>query len=400
MAKICMIAYTFYQSDPRVRREAEALASRGDSVDFICVEDPKRRSEEQLMGVRLYPLKVSRYQGGSTLRYLFIYLSFLIRSAALVTRLHFKRRYDVVHVHTMPDFLVFAALIPKLFGAKVILDVHDLMPELYICKFGKADGLIVRFITWIEKRSIAFAHRAIAVSIPHRNALVEHGNPLEKFSVIMNVPDPRIFSEGCTSQREPNGRFRLIYHGTVARRHGLEIALRAVALVRKEIPELEFLVIGHGDDMERIQKLAPELGLADRVRFQGRVPVDELPASIRGADLGVIPLIYDEFTRYMLPLKLLEYVHLGIPAIVTRTETIQTYFDDSMVRFVSSGSIEEVAAAIRELYHRTDKRTELAENATSFNRRYNWNAQKQELFNMVDSLLGEQPELKAEVLCQ
>src|SRR6185369_11328565 len=142
-----------------------------------------------------------------------------------------KKRYDIIHVHTMPDFLVFAALIPKLFGAKVILDVHDLMPELYICKFGKADGLIVRFITWIEKRSIAFAHRAIAVSIPHRNALVEHGNPLEKFSVIMNVPDPRIFSEGCTSQREANGRFRLIYHGTVARRHGLEIALRAVALV-------------------------------------------------------------------------------------------------------------------------------------------------------------------------
>ncbi len=400
MAKICMIAYTFYHSDPRVRREAEALVSRGDRVDFICVTDPKNPGTDAPMGVKLHPLSVGRYQGGSTFRYLLIYLSFLIRSSFLVTRLHLKHRYDIVHVHTMPDFLVFAALFPKLLGAKVILDVHDLMPELYTCKFGKSDNWVVRIITWIERLSIRFADRAIGVSIPHRNALVEHGNPLSKFSVIMNVPDPRIFSESCASGRTPDGKFRLIYHGTVARRHGLEIALRAVASIRKQIPELEFLVIGHGDDMERIKNLAPELGLADCVKFQGRVPVDQLPAWIKNADLGVIPLIYDEFTRFMLPLKLLEYVHLGIPAIVTRTETIQTYFDDSMVRFTPSGDVAAVAKAILDLYQNPRSRSELCENASRFNQRYNWQAQKQELFTLVDSLLDVQPQVKAEALCQ
>jgi len=400
MSKICMIAYTFYQSDPRVRREAEALVSRGDSVDFICVRDPKHPAADGLMGVRLLPLSVGRYQGSSTFRYLLIYLSFLVRSAFLVTRLHLRHRYDVIHIHTMPDFLVFAALIPKLLGAKVILDVHDLMPELYTCKFGKSDNLVVRLITWIERRSIAFAHKAVAVSIPHRNALVEHGNPLDKFSVIMNVPDPRIFNESADLPAKADNRFRLVYHGTVARRHGLEIALRAVASIREQIPGLDFLVIGHGDDMERIKTLAQELNLGDCVRFQGRVPVDQLPQYIRQADLGVIPLLYDEFTRYMLPLKLLEYVHLGIPSIVTRTETIQTYFDDSMVRFVPSGDIAQLADSIVDLYQHSEKRAALAANSSRFNQRYNWNAQRQELYNMVDSLLGIATPLKAEVLCQ
>ena len=78
--------------------------------------------------------------------------------------LFFRKRYDIIQVHTMPDFLVFAALVPKLFGAKVILDVHDLMPELYMCKFRAGPRhFIIRLITWVERRSIGFAHQAIAV---------------------------------------------------------------------------------------------------------------------------------------------------------------------------------------------------------------------------------------------
>src|SRR6185369_6944593 len=134
-----------------------------------------------------------------------------------------KKRYDIIHVHTMPDFLVFTAFIPKMLGAKVILDVHDLMPELYICKFKKPDNWKIRFITWVERRSIAFADRALAVHIPHQNALIGHGNPRSKFSVLMNVPDPRIFEQKMDPAPRENNKFRLIYHGTVARRHGLEI---------------------------------------------------------------------------------------------------------------------------------------------------------------------------------
>ena len=386
MAKICMIAYTRYASDARVRREAEALAARGDQVDFICVKEQTEQRDRSYGGVRLYPISASRYQGDRALVYLGIYLSFLIRSFVLVTRLYFKNRYDIIQVHTMPDFLVFAALIPKCFGAKVILDVHDLMPELYMCKFGPdRRRLFVKFITWIERRSIAFADRAIAVHIPHRDALVHHGNAVNKFIVLLNVPDPHIFERN--GHFRSDNRFRLIYHGTVARRHGLDVALRAVAAIKNQIPGLEFLIIGHGDDLPRVKRLANELQLQDCVRFMGTMPVEQLPEHLVQADIGLVPILYDAFTRYMLPLKLMEYARMGIPAIVSDTETIRAYFDAQMVRFCKPGNEQDLADAILELYHSPERRTELVKSVDRFNSSYNWDQQKKVYFELIDGLI-------------
>jgi glycosyltransferase involved in cell wall biosynthesis len=387
MAKICMIAYTFYTRDPRVRREAEALAGRGDSVDFICLKEADKAGRRSYDGVNLYPLSVGRYQGDSTLLYLAKYASFFLRASFLVSLLFMRKRYDIIQIHTMPDFLVFTAFIPKLFGAKVILDVHDLMPELYMCKFRSGPRhFIVRLITWIERRSIAYADKAISVHIPHRDALVGHGNAEQKFAVLLNVPDTRIFHRN--GGREADGKFRLIYHGTVARRHGLEVALRAVSNVKESIPNLEFLVIGGGDDLGRIKKLAEEMDLGDCVRFLGTMPTEELPQYLRRADLGVVPILYDPFTRYMLPLKLLEYVGMGIPCIVSETETIRAYFSDEMVRFSKPGDERELADGILELYRDPDQRARQVAEAARFNASFNWEQQKKGYFEVVDSLLA------------
>jgi glycosyltransferase involved in cell wall biosynthesis len=381
-----MIAYTFYSSDPRVRREAEALVKRGDTVDFICLREAHKPALENYDGVLLYALSAGRYQGESALSYVAKYLSFFLRSFFLVSRLFFKKRYDIIQVHTMPDFLVFAALVPKLFGARIILDVHDLMPELYMCKFKSGPGhFVVRFITWVERRSINFAHRAIAVHDPHRDALVEHGNTRQKFSVLLNVPDPRIFQRNGDHRNDR--KFRLIYHGTVARRHGLEVALKAVGSVKNSIPNLEFLVIGRGDDLDRVKKLAEEMKLGACVRFLEAMPVEQLPAYLRQADVGLVPILYDPFTRYMLPLKLLEYVGMGIPCIVSETETIRSYFKDDMVRFCKAGDERELADSILELYRDPERRARLVANSSRFNDAYNWEQQKKNYFEMVDSLL-------------
>jgi glycosyltransferase involved in cell wall biosynthesis len=387
MAKICMIAYTFYSSDPRVRREAEALAGRGDSVDFICLKEAGKTVPRNYCGVHLYPLSAGRYQGDSTLLYLAKYASFFLRAAFLVSFLFMRERYDIIQIHTMPDFLVFTAFIPKLFGAKIVLDVHDLMPELYMCKFRSGPRhFIVRLITWIERRSIGFADKAIAVHTPHRDALVGHGNPEQKFTVLLNVPDARIFHRN--GGREADGKFRLIYHGTVARRHGLEVALRAVSSVKKSIPNLEFMVIGSGDDLGRIKQMAQAMDLGNCVRFLGTMPTDELPQHLRRADLGVVPILYDPFTRYMLPLKLLEYVGMGIPCVVSETETIRAYFDESMVRFCRPGDERELADGILELYRDPDQRARQVVQAAKFNASFNWEQQKQHYFEVVDSLLA------------
>jgi glycosyltransferase involved in cell wall biosynthesis len=386
-----MVAFTYYASDPRVKREAEALARRGDSVDVVCLRKPGAPATDG--GVRVFGMWNARYSGGSPILYMLQYAGFLVAATATVTVLHLRRRYDLAHAHTMPDFMVFSAVVPKALGAKVILDVHDLSPELYESKFGlpKSHPLI-RLLTWVERRSVAFADRAIAVHRPHLAALVGHGNPAEKFTVVLNAPDPEVFRPRSAARAPRRDRFQLVYHGTISPRHGLEIAVRAIASLRGEIEGLELLLIGDGDGLARVVDLVRELDVEDIVTVRpGFVPVADLPELLRDADVGVVPIYDDPFTRFMLPSKLLEYVAVGIPTICSSTDTIRAHFDDSMVRFVEPGDVDALAAAIRDLHLHPEKRLELARNADDFNVRFGWNSQQARYLELVDSLVAPVP---------
>ena len=386
MARVCMIGFTHYRTDPRVRREAEALVQRGDTVDVICIREVKRGEKRSVDGVSLYEVWTWRYRGSNPIMYFAQYLIFFTVASLRSAWLHLKRRYDVVEVHTMPDFLVFTAAIPKLFGAKVLLDVHDLFPELYQSKFGLARShWFIRLLTWIERRSVSFADRAIAVHEPHLEVLARHGNPKDKFDVLLNVADPRWFSPR-TTEPAPGAPFKLVYHGTIARRHGLDVAVRAVNLARSEIDRMEFAIIGVGDDVPRIERLVAELGLEDVVTLKAVVPLETLVPLVVDAHVGVVPIRYDDFTKYMLPLKLLEYVALGIPVVCSDTETIRAYFDDGMLAFFRPGDERDLAARLVELYHHPERRRALGERANTFNERFSWDSQKLKYYESIDSL--------------
>jgi glycosyltransferase involved in cell wall biosynthesis len=386
-----MLAYTHYRFDGRVRREAEALTRRGDKVDFICLRENSQETIRVYNGVNFFPLSVQKYRGNSTGIYLLTYFSFFVRAFFLLTFLQLRRRYDIVQVHTMPDFLVFAALVPKLLGAKIILDMHDLMPELYISKFGvNVNHALIKLITWCERRSVAFAQKAIAVHIPHRDVLVRHGTPKEKFTILLNLPDSKIFSRARNTQRVADGKFRLFYHGTIAKRHGIDVAIRAVALAKKHIANIEFSIIGDGDDRERLVRIVDEMGLSDCVKFSdGPVPLQELPFHIKQADIGIVPILRDSFTRYQLPVKLLEYVGLGIPVISSRTETLEFYFDETMSRYFQPGDEVELASHIVDLYNNPQKREYLISNAERFNKEFSWESQTAVYYDLIDSLCSK-----------
>jgi glycosyltransferase involved in cell wall biosynthesis len=384
-----MVALTDYPADTRVRREAEALARRGDEVDVVCPATPALGDRRTIGGVTLRT--VTRFEYSTDARgrdYIARYASFIPAALFAVLRLHLRRPYDVVQVHTMPDVLVFTALGPKLLGAGVVLDVHDLMPELYASKFGLAEShWTIRMLRALERRSIAFADRAISVHRPHLDALVRHGTPEDRFTILMNVPDPALFAARSV---EPGSLpFRLVYHGMIGRRNGLEVAIRAVARARHDIPALELRIIGDGDDAERLQALIEELGLQDVVRLdRGLFPIDDLIPVIAGANVGIVPILDDPFTRFMLPVKLLEYVALGLPVIASRTETIRAYFDESMICFSTPGDPDDLAARIVELYRRPQERRRLAAAAESFNAEHGWDRERARYYELIDSLIA------------
>jgi len=384
-----MIALTDYPGDQRVRREAEALVARGDEVDVISPLTPSIGSRRSIDGVNLHPTgRLRRDEKLGFAEYLSRDLAFLIRATVKALRLHRRRPYDVMHVHTMPDYLVLAALGPKLMGAKVVLDLHDLVPELFASKFGVGDtATIVRVTKVVERACVRLADHALAVHEPHLGALVDHGNPRDKFTIVMNAPDPRLFTRRTGGPPGPS--FTLIYHGTISTRHGLDVAVRAVALARKSYGDIRLEIVGDGDGVAALRPLVADLGLGDAVAItEGRFPAEELQPLFERASAGVVPLSHDVFTRYMLPVKLLEYVSLGLPVICSRTDTVQAYFDETMVAFVEPGSDEDLAEKIVALRADEAQRRRLVANAGAFLDEHSWMRERDRYYAVIDSLLG------------
>ena len=369
----CMVVYARYPlGETRVQREAEALVAAGFEVDVICLREAGERPLERYRGVQIHRLPV-RLEKRSLSRQLLSYVRFTLRAGARLTRLQLRLPYTTVQVHNLPDFLVFSAVAPKIRGVPVILDLHDLMPEFFAGRFGSdARRSIARLIRLQERLACRFADHVITVSEHWRQTLIRRGVPEDGSSVVMNLADEDLFSPS-RSHRSPNGEFRLIYHGTVTRRYGLDLAVRAVALVKDEIPEIRLTILGSGDQMQELARLREQLDLEGIVDLDdGFRLAEDLPPIIERADLGVVPYRNDVFTDGLLPTKLMEYAAMGIPCIAARTTAIDEYFHDTMVEFFTPGDPEDLARRVRELHGNRDRLADLARRSRNFTRRHNW----------------------------
>ncbi len=396
--KHCMVVHAYYPlGETRVQREAEALRDRGYQVDILCLRLPGEPATETDQGLHIYRLPVRRHKNRGAIVQLWEYLVFLTLAFFKLTALHLRRRYDVVQVHNPPDFLIFAALIPKLSGAALILDIHDLMPEFFLLRFGvDRRSLIARLVFWQERAACRLADHVITVTEHWRQALIERGVPPDRCSVLMNLADPRIFHRPAAAGRpHAPDRFHLIYHGTIPQNYGLDLALQAIAQLRAEIPGLHMTIIGGGGYLPALRRLRRELHLEEVVRFVDFIPAPELPAYIMEADLAVVPYRDDPFTGDLLPTKLMEYALLGVPAVAARTRGIAAYFDETMVCFFRPGAVDELADCIRALYHDRDRLAALAEGIQTFNRRYNWAEQSAAYAQLVARLGSGQTEGEA-----
>ncbi|WP_031430521.1 glycosyltransferase family 4 protein [Methylomicrobium agile] len=392
MATIFMAAYTNYRRDPRVRREAEALAEAGHRVVFLSRRQPGEPDAETIAGVEVIKAPGLKEKCDSFGEYLADYLLFFA-----ITFLHLlchPRRYRLIHINNMPDFLVFAACVPRLLGVPVIHDVHDLMPELFLEKFAADETHWgIHALKLQEHWAGRFASAVLTVEDRLKTILSERGIPKRKIHVLMNLPDDRIFAAQEPPPPKPDGApFVMVYHGTLARRLGIDIAIEAAAKIREHIPAMELRIIGAGEERERLIALSERLGLQAIVTFStGYVPVETIPGLIRDADAGIVPLRACSGTDIMLPTKLLEYVTLGIPSIVPKTRTIGRYFDADMVQFFEAGDSDSLAAAMVELYHDPARRTALSVNAAErFGKLYHWSRHKDVYLNLVRTLIADQ----------
>ena len=360
--KICMLTYSIYEHDNRVRRYAEALAKRGDQVDVIALSRGNSPlGMETMNGVTVHRIQSRNRNERHKWTYAWRLIRFLSSSSVLLARRHHRIRYDLIHIHNPPDFMVLAGLYPKLTGAKLILDIHDIVPELFASKFSATkDGLYVRLLKTIEKNATAFVDHVIVSNDLWHKKLVARVVPKEKTSVFVNHVDPAIFYR---RQRIRNdGKFIVLFPGTFQWHQGIDLAIGAFAAVKQRVPNAEFHIYGDGTERAKLMRLTERLGLTDCVKFFGYLPLEQIAEVMANADLGVVPKRANSFGDEAYSTKIMEFMSQGVPVVISRTKIDSFYFDDSVVEFFTSGDIQSLTDAMMRVIEDKARRENLIKN--------------------------------------
>ena len=389
--KICMIAFTEYESDARVRRYAETLTQRGDMVEVIALlTDLEPNSVETLNGVTIHRIYRRKKDGLSPWSYALQHMSFLIKASGAIRKLHAHQNYDLIHVHNIPDFLVFAAWYPRLTGTKLILDIHDLVPDLFESKFSSGPKrLYIAALRLIEKLSIKFVDHVIISNDLWRERLVARSVEDARCSVFVNNTDTQIFKRHARTRSD--GKFIVIFPGTFQWHQGLDIGIRAFSQFRKRVPNSEFHLYGGGTEKieTELETLVRELGLEGSVKFCGIASLEKIVQVIADADLGVVPKRADSFGNEAYSTKIMEFMSQGVPVVVSRTAIDTFYFKEDDVRFFDSGDHEAMAKAMCEVAENESLRQSLIAHGLAYVDQNGWTSKRREYLDLVDDLATE-----------
>jgi glycosyltransferase involved in cell wall biosynthesis len=385
-----MLTHSYYEEDPRVRREAEAVAATGRPVDVYALRHPGDAPTEKLTGVTVRRLGVQRHQGAGLGTYLREYLAFMMRAGVALTRAHRRRRYGLVQVHTLPDFLAFAALPVRIAGVPVILDLHEAMPEFFRSRFrGRAGAIGYSMLRRQERAAIRFASAVLTVNDALGDRLIQLGVPAVKVTVVPNAPSLERFDPAAYPDRPfmADGTLRLVYAGALSPIYELDVVLAAIARLGRERPELPVCLDLYGRDFAEVplRDIAEALGIADRVVFHGRIPIEEVPAAIARADIGLAPTRQSAFTDFSLSTKAYEYAAMGRTVVASRLPMVERVFGDDVATY-QPGDAGDLATVLLAIVDAPEARDDRVARASARVRDLAWERESPRYLALVDGL--------------
>ena len=391
-----VLLFSHYPADPRPRRAAEALAAQGVKIDLICLRDDDGEPARETFGsINVTRVRLKR-QRGSKLGYVGQYVTFVLASFFYLASRSLTRRYDLVHVHNMPDILVFGATVPKLLGAKVILDLHDPMPELMQTIFRLPEkSLSVVMLKRLEKLSIRFADLVLTVNLACKKLYSSRSCQPDKIKVVINSPDDQIFRYRGFSAPEVNGKngnasnsFVILYHGSLVRRNGFDLAMESLEKVKKTISSVQLRVCGQRTDFfEEVMESARQRGLDGNIEYLGVLDLKGIVEAIEGCDLGIIPNHRNIFTEINTPTRIFEYLALAKPVIAPKAKGIQDYFADNDLIFFELGNADDLARKIEFAYSHPEEVADTVKRGQEVYLSHTWSRERLSLLNSISELL-------------
>jgi glycosyltransferase involved in cell wall biosynthesis len=395
---VAVVVFSHYPNDPRPRRAAEALVEHEANVDVICLKQSEDElSKETFNGVNIRRIPLMRQRGGK-LAYLAQYSLFIIASFILLALRSLHRRYDLVHVHNMPDVLVFSALVPKAFGAKVILDIHDPMPELMMTIYGlggKSRG--VRLLKLAEKWSLRFADLVLTVNLACKKLISNRSCSAEKVCVVMNSPDEKIFkyrlpTPRSSSPRDAGKPFIVMYHGSLVERHGLDIAVRALGIIRQSTPGVELRIYGQSTPFLReVMASIEESNLRSAIHYLGPKNLEEIVTAIDECDVGIIPNRRSIFTEINTPTRIFEYLSRGKPVIAPLSAGIEDYFNHNQLVYFELGDANDLARSLQYVLSYPEEVEQIVMRGQEVYLKHKWSHDRIKFLKLVSHILSPIP---------
>lgn len=370
-----MVVHSDFPSDVRVAREVGAAANAGFDITVVALRRAGEAAREQVAGADVHRLPVSHARGASPVRLMGEYISFAVLATLHVARLSIRKRFDIVQIHNPPDFLIAAALVPKLLGARVVLDVHDLSSDMFAMRFPSGAARVAsRVLNAVERLACRIADLVVTVHEPYRTELARRSVPAERTRVVMNTLDETLLPEPTPPAREP---FRIVYHGTVTPHYGVALLVAALPELSKKIANARLEIYGEGDAVPELRAAAEATGVADKLELSGvALPHDEVLRRVAGASVGAITNLPTPLNRFALSTKLFEYVVLGIPVVVAGLPTLEAHFDEHEVAFFRAGDAESLTEAIVRVANDYDAALARAQAAKArYDDQYRWTLQ-------------------------
>jgi glycosyltransferase involved in cell wall biosynthesis len=388
--RVLMAVYSHYSSDARVRRYVESLARKNYQVDIVCIKE-KYTPQKKNINLIFYPLDRKRV---GFFWYFIEYLLFFLFCTITITYKQLINRYSFVHIHNMPDFLVFSAVLPKLMGSKIILDMHDPMPELFMTKFGvDSKSLGVRSLKYIEKLTMCFADTVLTANDEFKKVFIKRRSVFpEKIHTIMNLPDPNIFKKFTSKNRQSNvfkqKPFTLFYMGTIEKRFGLDLVIDSMIYLTQQIPNIRLILIPkiekEGEYFKNLKLKIRNSKLDKYIKILPPKSIEEITNLLTMADIGLVLAKDGLFTQMITPVKLLEFIQCEVPVIATKTKSLAKLFSKKQIYFLQKDSVQEFQTAVLRFYKNNELRHKQITEAKKYLTTNNWIKEKKKYLKLVN----------------
>ncbi|NJK51646.1 MAG: glycosyltransferase family 4 protein [Leptolyngbyaceae cyanobacterium SU_3_3] len=341
MSKRIILLTQWFQPEPNPRGIvfARELVKRGYEVEVITgfPNYPggkvypgykiKLLQRELVDGVQITRLPLYPSHGGSAVKRLFNYLSFAL--SATVYGVLFAKKADMMHVYQPPG--VSAALIRLFRRIPVVYDVQDMWPDTLAATGMVRSERLLKVVYGICQWVFRTVDKISVLSPGFKRLLIERGVPSEKIEVIYNWCDEAALTApvgGVPKAFPTDDKFNLLFAGTMGKAQALDGVIAAAEIVQAKQPNVNFVFVGGGIEVDRLKQLVQSKHLQNVV-FIPKVPMDEVGAMLQQADVLLVHLKNDPLFSMTVPSKLQAYLAVGKPILMAVTGDSSAIVDES-----------------------------------------------------------------------